>query len=1035
MLITTIVMECKNSFIKNVEFDKRSLSVISYNCRGYSLVKNNYINNLLANCDILFLQEHWLADDQLVILGQLNRQFLSHAVCGFDNNEVLSGRPYGGCAILWRSDMLTRVEPVKTNSRRICAIRMSNNLWSILLINVYMPYEEGEGRCEDFCSQLSIIEYLISQNASSHIIIGGDFNVDFCRNWQHTELLTDFCDNLNLEPVNRHNNYHIDYTYNFNMSRFNILDHFILSGVLFDEAIISADALHDGDNLSDHDPIILKLCLDSKYVSLVERIHCDKIAWHKANDCHIAEYKLSLQSLLSCITIPVEAIACHDPLCKNVNHSLELNTYASAITDACITAANINIPHTGWAGGRKPIPGWTEHVEPVRNKSVFWHKIWIESGRPKTGVVADIMRRTRASYHYAIRCVKRDERSIVRQRFAAAIICNSQRDLWSEVRRMNGKHSAHASTIDGQSCPNSISRMFADKYEKLYNSVAYDTLEMDAIRQVVDERVSLAGYTDDCMVTHADVTAAISLLKHNKNDGGRGLSTNHFKFACAEFATHTALLFSGLLTHGSVIDEFLLSTTVPIPKGRNVNLTDSENYRGITLSSVFGRLLDLIILNRYSDTLNSSELQFGFKRNRSTAMCSMIAKEVISYYTTCNSSVHCVFLDSSKAFDKVEYCKLFKLLLDRKIPPHVIRILLNMYTNQQIRVLWNGIYSYGFAVKNGVKQGAIVSPILFCVYLDVLLVELQAADVGCFISNRFAAALAYADDIILLAPSARAMRRMLYICDRFGEKYDVTFNNKKSKCINFTPLSKARSVTAPQPSFEIGGNMIENVDRWPHLGHIFSAHLTDNDDIMTRRNCFIGQANSFLCNFSMLDPQTRHMLFRLYCSSHYGCVLWQLSNSTIEEYCIAWRKCVRRIWSLPYNSSRLNVSLISDSLPVFDEICRRAMNFVFSCLNSDSELIRSVVLDGVNGSRINSPIGRNAAFCALRYKIPVHSIGVTKLSSHVLFERLKSAISTDQLDLANVLREAVLIRDGVLSLHDNRFHPDDFNYLISACVT
>ena len=167
--------------------------------------------------------------------------------------------------------------------------------------------------------------------------------------------------------------------------------------------------------------------------------------------------------------------------------------------------------------------------------------------------------------------------------------------------------------------------------------------------------------------------------------------------------SHGIAVFRSFNTGQLLHDEFLLSTTVPIPKGRNANLTNSENYRGITLSSVFGRLLDLIILNRYSDQLNSSELQFGFKRNRSTAMCSMIAKEVISYYTNCNSSVHCVFLDSSKAFDRIEYCKLFRLLLDRKISSHVIRILLNMFTNQQIRVLWNGVYSCPLSVKNGVK--------------------------------------------------------------------------------------------------------------------------------------------------------------------------------------------------------------------------------------------------------------------------------------------------------------------------------------------
>ena len=75
------------------------------------------------------------------------------------------------------------------------------------------------------------------------------------------------------------------------------------------------------------------------------------------------------------------------------------------------------------------------------------------------------------------------------------------------------------------------------------------------------------------------------------------------------------------------------SYRVPIPKGRNINVTDSENYRGAALSSVVGRIFDIIVLARYSDSLESCDLQFGFKKNRSAAMCTMIVKEAISYYT------------------------------------------------------------------------------------------------------------------------------------------------------------------------------------------------------------------------------------------------------------------------------------------------------------------------------------------------------------------------------------------------------------------
>ena len=89
------------------------------------------------------------------------------------------------------------------------------------------------------------------------------------------------------------------------------------------------------------------------------------------------------------------------------------------------------------------------------------------------------------------------------------------------------------------------------------------------------------------------------------------------------------------------------------------------------------------------------------------------------------------------------------------------------------------------------------------------------------------------------------MREMLVICDNFAKEYCVTFNNTKSKCITFNYSKAGRDASAPLQSFAIGGNVIEDVDRSPHLGHIFNARLTDDDDILAHRTSFIGQANSF----------------------------------------------------------------------------------------------------------------------------------------------------------------------------------------------
>ena len=120
--------------------------------------------------------------------------------------------------------------------------------------------------------------------------------------------------------------------------------------------------------------------------------------------------------------------------------------------------------------------------------------------------------------------------------------------------------------------------------------------------------------------------------------------------------------------------------------------------------------------------------------------------------------------------------KCFKLLLDRKLPPVCIRLLVNMYTSQVTRVECNGICSDYFSGRNGVKQGGVISPVLFCVYDAGLLNLLSDAKVGCYIGHVFVSALAYDDDIVLLAPTARAMCKLLSLCDEFASGFNVLFN-------------------------------------------------------------------------------------------------------------------------------------------------------------------------------------------------------------------------------------------------------------------
>ncbi|CAL4169380.1 unnamed protein product, partial [Meganyctiphanes norvegica] len=118
--------------------------------------------------------------------------------------------------------------------------------------------------------------------------------------------------------------------------------------------------------------------------------------------------------------------------------------------------------------------------------------------------------------------------------------------------------------------------------------------------------------------------------------------------------------------------------------------------------------LDIIIQKQQSDALSTSELQFGFKEKSSTTMCTFMVLETIEYYKSRGSNVHVVLLDASKAFDRVNYIKLFDKLLSKGMCPLTVRLLLNMYTKQKLQVKWNNRLSSKFDVTNGVRQGGCI---------------------------------------------------------------------------------------------------------------------------------------------------------------------------------------------------------------------------------------------------------------------------------------------------------------------------------------
>ena len=125
-------------------------------------------------------------------------------------------------------------------------------------------------------------------------------------------------------------------------------------------------------------------------------------------------------------------------------------------------------------------------------------------------------------------------------------------------------------------------------------------------------------------------------------------------------------------------------------------------------------------------------------------------------------------------YTMLHYGKLFSLLMSKGLPNVVVRFILDGYIRQSACIQWEGVKSRSFNTFNGVKQGGVISPILFSIYYDELITRLSSSRYGCLSSGKFVGALSHADDITLICPSLHGLQEMV-------KMYHVTFNDKKKQ--------------------------------------------------------------------------------------------------------------------------------------------------------------------------------------------------------------------------------------------------------------
>ena len=358
------------------------------------------------------------------------------------------------------------------------------------------------------------------------------------------------------------------------------------------------------------------------------------ISWKNASLYDINSYKSNLDMNLKTLSIPWDAIHCNDYMCNS--HTNDLCSFYLGNIDAFLLAGYNCIPNKCYSNDRKKHPGWTTHVENKRQKAILWHKIWKSNNSPSHGLLYDIKHNSRKEYHKAIKFIKRNKNKISAEKLGESLINGNSKQFWNTVKKVKGHCNKLASNIDGVVDEKGICEIFCEQYKSLYTSVSYNDREMSEIICETIKAITNKCKTGNCYWSHKinveDISLAIKCLKSGKSDGFNQTMSDYIINSTSKASIYLSLVLNSLLIHGVAPEEMCIGTIIPIPKDKRKSICDSNNYRGITLSSCIGKVLDHVLLNCNRKAFSTSNLQFGFKTNHSTFQCTFDVNEIIQYY-------------------------------------------------------------------------------------------------------------------------------------------------------------------------------------------------------------------------------------------------------------------------------------------------------------------------------------------------------------------------------------------------------------------
>ena len=344
------------------------------------------------------------------------------------------------------------------------------------------------------------------------------------------------------------------------------------------------------------------------------------------------------------------------------------------------------------------------------------------------------------------------------ENLASSMQCHDVNNFWKNISLLNKSKSTLSNCINGTTGEGDIADLWKNHYSILLNSS-----EDDSSKDFVCDSFKNISFNQGMVVSVDEVLSLVHNLESGKSAGLDGLNGECLKYADAILSVLLSFCFTCMFKHSYLPSAMLDSVIIPLVKNKCGDLSDTSNYRPIAISCIVSKILEKVILQRIEEYLWTTDNQFGFKAHHSTDLCVYALTEFIEYFKNRSISVYVAFLDASKAFDKINHWLLFKKLIERQMPLYLVTILCYWYRHQEMFVRWGSSLSTGFRVTNGVRQGGVLSPLLFNVYINDLSIQLCQTGIGGSIDGKFVNHMIYADDLCVISLSSSGLQSLLNI--------------------------------------------------------------------------------------------------------------------------------------------------------------------------------------------------------------------------------------------------------------------------------